>query len=93
MGVQDLSNSAYALSLLGLQDDRVWERIAAEISRRIAMGQGAQFSDQAITNISWAILKVGARAQGRGVGRKNKRKKGRRALRHEGAVEGKRTAA
>jgi len=56
---QDLSNMAYAMSLLGMQDDGIWEHVAGEITARIAAGQGSQFSDQALTNMSWAILKLG----------------------------------
>eukprot|EP00967_Tisochrysis_lutea_P130145 scaffold224666_cov18-Tisochrysis_lutea.AAC.3 len=49
---------AYAMSLLGMQDDGIWEHVAGEITARIAAGQGSQFSDQALTNMSWAILKA-----------------------------------
>ena len=52
---------AYAMSLIGWHDDSVWGPIAEEVSKRIAAGQGSQFSDQAITNITWAIMKASHR--------------------------------
>ena len=61
-----MSNTAYAMALMGLRDDPAWGPLCAAVVARLKGAQDARggvyahppFTGQALSNISWAVTKV-----------------------------------